>query len=81
MLRCRSLAKAATHSEPRPREEGEVLINLMNTVEIRIHPNVGYGHRKAIRRDSCPLSWGERCAARNVDSDIWEFEIERILSS
>lgn len=81
MLRCKSLAKAATHSEPKPLEEGEVLINLINRVEICIHPNVGYGHLKAIRRDSCPLSWGQRRAARNVDSDIWEFESERILAS
>lgn len=51
-----------------------------NTTRIRIHYNVGYGHSIAIRGDSYPLSWAEGRGARNIDSDTWEFEIERIPS-
>ena len=52
-----------------------------NTTRIRVHYNAGYGHNVAIRGDRYPLSWTEGRGARNIDSDTWEFEIERIPSS
>jgi glycosidase len=49
-----------------------------NTTLIRVHYNVGWGNNIAIRGDEYPLSWSAGRAARNVGSDVWEFEIERI---
>lgn len=49
-----------------------------NVTRIRVHYDVGYGHNIAIRGNSYPLSWTEGRGARNIDSDTWEFEIERI---
>jgi hypothetical protein len=49
-----------------------------NTTTIRVHYNVGFGNNIAIRGDEYPFSWTAGRAARNVASDIWEFEVERI---
>lgn len=49
-----------------------------NMTRIRVRCDVGYGHSIAIRGDSYPLSWSAGRGARNIDSDTWEFEIERI---
>ncbi len=49
-----------------------------NTTTIRVHYNVGFGNNIAIRGDTYPFSWTAGRAARNVASDVWEFELERI---
>lgn len=49
-----------------------------NVTTIRVHYDVGWGNNIAIRGDEYPLSWSSGRAARNIDSDTWEFEIERI---
>ena len=49
-----------------------------NTTKIRVHYNVGWGNSIAIRGNTYPLSWSSGRGARNVASDVWEFEFERI---
>lgn len=49
-----------------------------NTTKIRVHYNTGFGHSITIRGDEYPFSWTSGRGARNVASDIWEFEVERI---
>jgi len=49
-----------------------------NTTKIRVHYNVGLGHSIAIRGDEYPFTWTSGRGARNVASDVWEFEVERI---
>ncbi|MDF1478701.1 alpha-amylase family glycosyl hydrolase [Leifsonia sp. H3M29-4] len=49
-----------------------------NTTTVRVHYNVGLGNNIAIRGDTYPFSWTAGRAARNVASDVWEFELERI---
>ncbi|GAA2227119.1 alpha-amylase family glycosyl hydrolase [Herbiconiux moechotypicola] len=49
-----------------------------NTTKIRVHYNVGLGHSIAIRGDEYPFTWTAGRGARNVASDVWEFEVERI---
>ncbi|WP_240606949.1 alpha-amylase family glycosyl hydrolase [Microbacterium sp. Gd 4-13] len=49
-----------------------------NTTKIRVHYNVGLGHSIAIRGDEYPFTWTSGRGARNVASDVWEFELERI---
>lgn len=49
-----------------------------NTTTVRVHYNVGFGNNIAIRGDTYPFSWTAGRAARNVASDVWEFELERI---
>ncbi|SKA88000.1 Glycosidase [Caloramator quimbayensis] len=46
--------------------------------KIRVHYDVGYGNTMYIRGNSYPLWWDQGRKMRNVASDIWEFEIERI---
>lgn len=45
---------------------------------IRVHYDVGFGNSIAIRGDTYPLRWTSGRGARNVASDVWEFEFERI---
>lgn len=52
-----------------------------NTTKIRVHYNVGLGHSIAIRGDEYPFTWTSGRGARNVASDVWEFELERIPDS
>lgn len=49
-----------------------------NTTKIRVHYNTGLGHSIAIRGDAYPFTWTAGRGARNVASDVWEFELERI---
>ncbi len=49
-----------------------------NTTKIRVHYNVGYGHSITVRGSTYPFSWSSGRGARNVASDVWEFELERI---
>ena len=49
-----------------------------NTTMIRVHYNVGVGNSIAIRGDTYPFSWSTGRGARNIASDVWEFELERI---
>lgn len=49
-----------------------------NTTKIRVHYDVGLGHSIAIRGDEYPFTWTSGRGARNVASDVWEFEVERI---
>jgi len=38
----------------------------------------GWGNSIAIRGDTYPLDWNYGRAARNVDTDVWEWTMERI---
>lgn len=49
-----------------------------NTTKIRVHYNTGLGHTIAIRGDEYPFTWTAGRGARNVATDVWEFELERI---
>ncbi|QAY59090.1 alpha-amylase [Microbacterium protaetiae] len=49
-----------------------------NTTKIRVHYDPGYGHSISLRGDEYPFSWTAGRGARNVASDVWEFEVERI---
>lgn len=49
-----------------------------NTTKIRVHYNTGLGNSIAIRGDTYPFRWTSGRGARNVASDVWEFELERI---
>lgn len=49
-----------------------------NITTIRVHYDAGLGNNIAIRGDTYPLDWDYGRAARNVASDVWEFELERI---
>lgn len=49
-----------------------------NTTKIRVHYNTGLGHSITIRGDEYPFTWTDGRGARNVATDIWEFELERI---
>ncbi|HEY0258542.1 MAG TPA: alpha-amylase family glycosyl hydrolase [Lacisediminihabitans sp.] len=49
-----------------------------NTTRIRVHYDVGLGNSIAIRGDTYPFTWTAGRGARNVASDVWEFELERI---
>jgi len=49
-----------------------------NTTIIRVHYDAGWGHSISIRGDSYPLSWTSGRGARNLGSNVWEFELERI---
>ncbi|RUS46702.1 alpha-amylase family glycosyl hydrolase [Cohnella sp. AR92] len=46
--------------------------------KIRVHYNVGYGNSMYLRGSNYPLWWDKGRAMRNVSSDVWEFEMERI---
>lgn len=46
--------------------------------KIRVHYNVGYGNTMYLRGNSYPLWWDQGRKMRNVGTDVWEFEIERI---
>lgn len=50
------------------------------TTKIRVHYNVGYGNTMYLRGNTYPLWWDTGRKMRNVSSDVWEFEIERIPS-
>ena len=47
---------------------------------VRVHYDVGYGNSMSIRGSDYPLWWDEGREMRNTDTDVWEFEIERIES-
>ncbi|HTL39867.1 MAG TPA: alpha-amylase family glycosyl hydrolase [Pseudolysinimonas sp.] len=49
-----------------------------NITKIRVHYNVGFGNSITLRGDTYPFSWSAGRGARNVGSDVWEFELERI---
>lgn len=49
-----------------------------NTTKIRVHYDTGLGHSITLRGDTYPFSWSTGRGARNVASDVWEFELERI---
>ncbi|MBE7195708.1 MAG: alpha-amylase, partial [Gordonia polyisoprenivorans] len=49
-----------------------------NTTKIRVHYNVGLGNSITVRGDTYPFRWTVGRGARNVASDVWEFELERI---
>lgn len=46
--------------------------------KVRVHYNVGYGNTMYLRGDTYPLWWDQGRKMRNVSSDVWEFEMERI---
>ena len=48
------------------------------TTKIRVHYNVGNGNSMYLRGETYPLWWNQGRKMRNVSSDIWEYEIERI---
>ncbi|MEV4017265.1 alpha-amylase family glycosyl hydrolase [Nonomuraea angiospora] len=48
--------------------------------KIRVHYNTGVDHNIAIRGDSSPFRGDRGRSARNVASDVWEYEFERIPS-
>lgn len=48
--------------------------------KIRVHYDVGYGNTMYLRGNTYPLWWDTGRKMRNVSSDVWEFEIERIPS-
>ena len=49
-----------------------------NTTTIRVHYNVGLGNSISLRGDTYPFTWTAGRGARNVASDVWEFQLERI---
>lgn len=51
-----------------------------NITKVRVHYNVGWGHSISIRGDHYPFTWTSGRGARNVASDVWEFDLERIPS-
>ena len=46
--------------------------------KIRVHYDVGWDNTMYVRGDTYPLWWDKGRMMRNVASDIWEFENERI---
>jgi len=52
--------------------------DVRNTTKIRVHYNTGLGHTISIRGDAYPFTWTSGRGARNVSTDVWEFEVERI---
>ncbi|MGW9113256.1 alpha-amylase family glycosyl hydrolase [Microbacterium sp. NPDC055683] len=48
------------------------------TTTIRVHYDAGLGNSIAIRGDEYPLSWTAGRGARNISSDVWEWEMERV---
>ena len=51
-----------------------------NITMVRVHYNLGWGHSISIRGDHYPFTWTSGRGARNVASDVWEFDLERIPS-
>ena len=51
-----------------------------NVTRVRVHYNVGLGNSIAIRGNTYPFTWTAGRGARNVATDVWEFELERIPS-
>lgn len=49
-----------------------------NVTTINVHYNVGWGNSVSIRGNSDPLSWYVGRSARNIASDVWQFQVERI---
>ena len=49
-----------------------------NLTTINVHYNVGWGNSISIRGNSDPLSWFGGRPARNIASDVWQFQVERI---
>jgi len=45
---------------------------------IRVHYNVGPGNRISVRGDTDPFRWDCGIDARNMASDVWEFQLKRI---
>lgn len=48
------------------------------TTKIRVHYDVGYGNYMFVRGEDYPLRWDKGRIMRNISSDVWEFEMERI---
>ncbi|MCT4542861.1 MAG: alpha-amylase family glycosyl hydrolase [Vallitalea sp.] len=46
--------------------------------KIRVHYNVGWGNYLHVRGNNYPLKWDKGRIMRNISSDVWEFEMERI---
>lgn len=44
---------------------------------IRVHYNVGWGNRITLRGDSDPFRWTQPIEARNISTDVWEYQLER----
>lgn len=51
-----------------------------NLTTIRVHYDVGAGNNIAIRGDEYPFTWTAGRGARNIATDVWEFQVERIPS-
>lgn len=49
-----------------------------NITRIRIHYNVGLGNNITMRGDTYPLWWDRDRGTRNIASDVWEWDMERI---
>jgi glycosidase len=49
-----------------------------NITTINVHYNVGWGNSVSIRGNTDPLSWYVGRSARNIASDVWQFQVERI---
>ncbi|MDQ0415465.1 MULTISPECIES: hypothetical protein [Mesobacillus] len=48
--------------------------------KVRVHYDVGYGNNMYIRGNSYPFWWDKGRKMRNISSDVWEYEMERIPS-
>lgn len=68
-------------------KEGMILVSdipeayspeIPNITKVRVHYDVGYGNQMYIRGAKYPLWWNKGRKMRNISSDIWEFEMERI---